>query len=107
MDFQVRTAVHGKAQQAYAALTTDDALSYNAVKVAILRCYDIMETYRQRFRAAVRSNEESHWDLSIHLGDLANKWLRGVNTVELAKEAIIQEQLVNTRTPAVRVWVKE
>ena len=104
MDFQVRAAVHGKAQQAYAALTTDDALSYNAVKVAILRCYD---TYRQRFRAAVRSNKESHWDLSIRLGDLANKWLRGVNTVELVKEAIIQEQLVNTRTPAVRVWVKE
>ena len=30
-----------------------------------------------------------------------------VNTVELVKEDIIQEQLLNTLTPAVRVWVKE
>ena len=89
------------AQQAYAALTTEDALSYDAVKAAILRRYDVTEeTYHQRFRAAARSNEESHRDLSIRLGDLANKWLRGVNTVE---------QLLNTLTPAVRVWpwVKE
>ncbi|KAL5516316.1 hypothetical protein EMCRGX_G001609 [Ephydatia muelleri] len=82
--------ITGKAQQAYAALTTEDALSYD-----------------ERFRAAVRSHEESHRDLSIRLGDLANKWLRGVNTVELVKEAIIQEQLLNSLTPAVQVWVKE
>ena len=106
--FKLAPQLTGKAQQAYAALTTDDALSYDAVKAAILRRYDITEeTYRQRFRAAVRSHEESHRDLSIRLGDLANKWLRGVNTVELVKEAIIQEQLLNTLTPAVRVWVKE
>ena len=106
--FKLAPQLTGKAQQAYAALTTEDALSYDAVKAAILRRYDITEeTYRQRFRAAVRSHEESHRDLSIRLGDLANKWLRGVNTVELVKEAIIQEQLLNTLTPAVRVWVKE
>ena len=103
--FKLAPQLTGKAQQVYAALTTEDAPSYDAVKAAILRCYDLTdETYRQRFRAAVRSNKESHRDLSIRLGDLANKWLRGVNTVELVKEAIIQE---NTLTPAVWVWVKE
>ncbi|KAL5516789.1 hypothetical protein EMCRGX_G002202 [Ephydatia muelleri] len=88
--FKLAPQLTGMAQQAYAALTTEDALSYDA-----------------RFRAAVRSHEESHRDLSIRLGDLANKWLRGVNTVELVKEAIIQEQLLNTLIPTVRVWVKE
>ena len=78
------------------------------MKVAILRHYDITEeTYRQRFWSAVRSNDETHHDLAIHLGDLATKWLKGVNTVELVKEAVIQEQLLNTLTPAIRVWVKE
>ena len=72
--FKLAPQLTGKTQQAYAALTTEVALSYDAVKAAILRRYDITE---ETYRAAVRSNEESHRDLSIRLGDLANKWLRG------------------------------
>ena len=86
--FKLAPQLTGKAQQAYAALTTEDALIYNTVKAAILRRYDITEeTYLQRFQSAVRSNEETHWDLAIRLGDLATKWLKGVYTVELVKEA--------------------
>ncbi|KAL5479435.1 hypothetical protein EMCRGX_G022956 [Ephydatia muelleri] len=86
--FKLAPQLTGKAQQAYAALTTEDALIYNTVKAAILRRYDITEeTYLQRFQSAVRSNEETHRDLAIRLGDLATKWLKGVYTVELVKEA--------------------
>ena len=49
--FKLAPQLSGKAQQAYAALTTEDALEYDGVKAAILRRYDITEeTYGQRFR---------------------------------------------------------
>ena len=41
--FQLTPQLTGKAQQAYAALTPDDAKSYDAVKTAILRRYNINE----------------------------------------------------------------
>ena len=49
----------GKAQLAYAAMSTEQAGDYEALKEAILRQYDISEeTYRQRFRAAVKKEDE-------------------------------------------------
>eukprot|EP00731_Ephydatia_muelleri_P025636 Em0017g719a len=75
---------------------------------AILRRYDITEeTYRQRFREITKNVVESHRDVSIRLGDQANKWLKGLTTVEQVKEAIVLEQLLYTLGPSVRVWVKE
>ena len=41
--FRLAPQLTGKAQQAYAALSTEDALIYDAVKAAILRRYDITE----------------------------------------------------------------
>ncbi|KAL5489211.1 hypothetical protein EMCRGX_G018278 [Ephydatia muelleri] len=111
--FKLAPQLTGKAQQAYAALTTEDALSYDAVKAAILRRYEYditEETYRQRFRAAVQSHEESHRDLSIRLDDLANKWLRGVNTVELEqkpKTALEAGQLADDYKEARRQSTKD
>ena len=90
--FKLAPQLSGKAQQAYAALTTEDALEYDGVKAAILRRYDITEeTYRQRFREITKNVVESHRDVSIRLGDLANKWLKGLTTVEQVKEAIVLE----------------
>ena len=47
----------GKAQQAYAVLSPDDAKDYAILKKAILLRYDINEeSYRQRFRVASRKD---------------------------------------------------
>ena len=68
--FKLAPQLSGRAQQAYAALTAEEALSYDGVKAAILRRYDITEeTYRQRFRGVSKSTVESHRDVSIRLGD--------------------------------------
>ena len=78
------------------------------MKAAFLRRYDITEeTYHQRFREISKNVVESHRDVSIRLGDLANIWLKGLNTVEQVNEAIVLEQLLYTLGPSVRVWVKE
>ena len=100
----------GNAQLAYTALLTDQALDYDTVKLAILRRYDITEeTYCQRFRAVCKGNEETHWELAIQLGDLANKWRKNVSTVEQIKDAVVLEQFLNCLSlrTCIRVWIQE
>ena len=61
----------GKAQQAYAAMRADDAGTYQLLKEAILRRYDISdETYRQRFRETVKKEDETVSELAVRLDDL-------------------------------------
>ena len=98
----------GKAQQAYAAMPTEEAGQYDKVKEAILRRYDInAETYRQRFRSATRKEEESYRQLAVRLGDLLAKWTKDCKTVEEMAELIAIEQLLNSLPTSVRIWVSE
>ncbi|XP_062903678.1 trichohyalin-like [Mobula hypostoma] len=54
----LQSVLKGKAQEAYSALSTEDAQKYEVVKEAILRIYELVpEAYRQRFR-----NERKQWD---------------------------------------------
>ena len=98
----------GKAQQAYAAMTAEEAASYPAVKEAVLRRYDInTETYRQRFRQAKQEEGESPRELATRLTDLANKWLKDKTTVPAVIDAVVMEQLLDTLPADLRVWVRE
>ena len=66
----------GKAQQAYAAMPTEDAGLYDDVKAAVLRRYNInAETYRQRFREARLKEGETNRELATWLLDLATRLL--------------------------------
>ena len=105
-----RLAPHltGKAQQAYAAMPTEDASTYDEVKAAVLRRYDIStETYRQLFRKARLKEGETHWELATRLLDLASKWTKECTTVRGVVEMIVKEQLLDTMPALVRVWVHE
>ena len=74
----------GKAQLAFAAMSSTEAKDYDAIKAAILARYDVNEeTYRRQFRSAVKQRDEMYRELSIHLLDLQNKWLRNCTTVKI------------------------
>ncbi|KAL5517748.1 hypothetical protein EMCRGX_G003357 [Ephydatia muelleri] len=99
--FKLAPQLTGKAQQAYAALTEEDALICDTVKAAILRCYNITEeTYRHHFQSAVRSNEETQW----YLSDLATKWLKGERKPNTALEV---EQLADDYLEARKQTAKD
>lgn len=81
----------GKAQQAYAAMTAEDAGNYWLLKEAILRCYDISkETYRQRFRCVVKKEEETD-----------------CKTVEKVQDLMVREQLLFALPRDLKIWVSE
>ena len=106
--YKLAPQLTGKAQKAYAAMATEDASDYDKVKAAILKRYNINdETYRQRFRAATKTGDESHRELLVRLQDLARKWLKSCDSAEKVLDIMVMEQLLNTLAPDVRLWVRE
>ena len=98
----------GKAQEAYAALTPNEAQSYPSVKSAILRRYNINdETYRKRFRSLKPPSGQTPTEITTRLADLAGKWLKDCKTVDEVKDAVVKEQLLTTLPEDVRVWLTE
>ena len=81
--YRLAPQLTGRAQQAYAALTPEASGTYDEVKAAILRRYDINdETYRQRFRTTKKKPDETYRELATRARDLATKWTRECTTVE-------------------------
>lgn len=63
----------GKAQEAFAALTSEQCKAYKTVKDAVLKAYELVpEAYRQRFRNWKKSDKQTHVefvrDLVTHFG---------------------------------------
>ena len=106
--FKLASQLVGKAQQAYAAMSTEDSANYTQLKQAILRRYNITEeSYRQRFRFLKKESGETNRELATRLTDLAGKWLKKCDTLDKLKDAIVCEQLINTLPTDVQVWVRE
>eukprot|EP00795_Rhopilema_esculentum_P005569 gene5569-9573_t len=99
----------GKAQAAYANMDPEKSRIYEEVKKAILRRYDINEeTYRQRFRATRKRNEESCTELEVKLRDLYCKWVHpSTSTKEQISNAIIMEQLLSSLPLELQIWIRE
>ena len=98
----------GKALQAYAAMSNDEAKDYQQVKEAIFRRYDINEeTYRRRLRSVVWKTNESPMEMLTRIIDLTGKWLKSSDTREKVLDTIIQEQFIDVLPKEARVWVKE
>ena len=84
----------GKAQQGYAALSSDDAFDYTKLKEAIIhRYYITVESYHQ---AISKKPGESYQELVTRLGHLARKWLKDCTTVKAIQDQVILEELLNT-----------
>lgn len=106
--FKLAPQLTGKAQQAYAALPTEEAKRYQDLKQAILHRYDInAETYRQRFRKTKKSQEESYRELVVRQQDLLGKWMKECTNLAELRETIVMEQFLNAVPTEVQVWVKE
>ena len=106
--YQLAPYLTGKAQQAYAGLPPEEAKTYDTVKEAILRRYDInTETYRQRFRNLRPRENESPQEVVTRLRDLAARWGRDSSSREALLDLIVQEQFLAIMPDDVRIAVIE
>ena len=98
----------GKAQQVYAALSSEDSKNFTKVKEAIFKRYDInKETYRQRFWSAKAKEGESPTEIVTHLTDMAAKWLKEHDTRAKVIDMVVMGQFITMLPEEIRVWVKE
>ena len=106
--FRLAPQLTGKAQQAYAALSTDESDKYDSVKKAILRRYNINEeTYRRQFRGAKLRKGETPTEFATRLTDLARRWTKECSSVDELLDLLVHEQLINSLPEDVRLWVRE
>eukprot|EP00731_Ephydatia_muelleri_P002426 Em0001g2426a len=85
--YKLAPQLSGKAQQAYAAMSSEEAVDYE--------------------RSVIKSLDESHREVAVRVKDLAKKWLKQQATAEAVVEVVAQEQLLNMLPSNVRVWVRE
>ncbi|XP_034097045.1 uncharacterized protein LOC117563027 [Gymnodraco acuticeps] len=91
----VQCKLHGRAQEAVAALSLEDSLSYDLVKRAILRVYELVpEAYRQKFRNHRKGANQTHVEYAREKGMLLHKWIDSCDAAEYSafKELILMEE---------------
>lgn len=77
---QLSALLSGRALAVYCRLSPIEATSYDVVKAAILKEFQLdSETYRRRFREAVKQTNESFSAFSRRLENYAVKWLNADN----------------------------
>lgn len=65
----------GKAQGARASLSLEDSLTYDKIKSAVLRVYELVpEAYRLRFRSLRKSAGQTHVDFAREQGIIFDRW---------------------------------
>ncbi|XP_062906915.1 uncharacterized protein LOC134348052 [Mobula hypostoma] len=71
----LQSVLKGKAQQAYSALSAEDAQKYEVVKEAILRIYELVpEAYRQRFRNARKRWDRTYLEFAREMQTYCERW---------------------------------
>ncbi|XP_062918431.1 uncharacterized protein LOC134353870 [Mobula hypostoma] len=71
----LQSVLKGKAQEAYSALSAEDAQGYEVVKEAILWIYELVpEAYRQRFRNARKQWDHTYLEFAREMQTYCERW---------------------------------
>lgn len=100
----------GKALEAYARLDETHSSNYDEIKDAILRRYELTsDTYRQKFRSSNQSSQESFREFKVRVESLLKHWCNRekADDFESLLDLILREQLINSCSPDLKVWIKE
>lgn len=100
----------GKAQETYSALTPEQTLSYNTVKDAILKSYEMVpEAHRLKFRTWRRGEGKTHVEFSREMLLHFTRWCNamGTDTYEKLHHLIALEHFKNSVSDSVATYVTE
>ncbi len=106
----LQCVLSGKAQEAYASLSPEDSSSYDKIKSAVLRAYELVpEAYRQRFRSWEKENGQTYAEFARDLSTHFRRWLTAleVTTFEDLCNLVILEQFKNNLPERVSTYISE
>ena len=102
--------IHGKAQEAVAALPLEESLNYESVKMSILRAYELVpEAYRQKFRNHKKAPAQTYVEFAREKGTLFDKWSNAckVTDVHALRELVVLEEFKNCLPDRIVVYLNE
>ena len=88
----------GKAQDAYASLSSELSLDYEHVKKAVLRAYELVpEAYRQRFRCFKKSDDQTYVEFGHEKEVLFDRWCHSLQVSDFDKlrDLVLVEDVKN------------
>ncbi|CAL9695805.1 unnamed protein product [Knipowitschia caucasica] len=100
----------GKAQEVSAALSLEESMRYESVKVAILRSYQLVpEAYRQRFRGLQKAPNQTYVEFAREKHTLFEKWCTSsqVNSFCDLRELILLEEFKDNLAERVVMYLSE
>ena len=106
----LQTKLKGKACDAYAALSREEANTYATVKSAILNAYSLVpEAYRQKFRNARKQEAQSFREFAKNKEITFDRWLQSVNAQSFndLRELMLLEEFKRSLNSEVRSHIEE
>ena len=77
----------GKAREIYSSLSIEQCQSYDAVKKAVLKAYELVpEAYRQKFRSAKKESNQTHVEFARVQEQMFDRRLSSKNVNEDFKQ---------------------
>lgn len=101
----------GKALEVYVRLSPSDASSYEIIKTALLKRYDMTEDgFRRKFRTAKLDSGETHTQFAQRLANYLDRWVQlsqTNKTYEHLCDLLLKEQLLNAVDNELALFLRE
>ena len=100
----------GKAQEILASLSIEDSLSYEALKTAVLRAYELVpEAYRQKFRTLKKLPGKTFVEFAHEKETLFKRWRKASNVTdfESLSQLILLEEFKNSLPDRLVTYLNE
>ena len=100
----------GKAQEVYAALSSESSLDFYLVKAAVLKAYELVpEAYRQRFRRHRRLETQAYVEFAREKEGFFDRWClsQGVETLGDLRALVLVEEFKNCLPEEVTTYLNE
>ena len=91
----LQAVLTGKAQVAYSSMSAEESASYDKVKQAILKAYELVpEAYRQKFRDLRKIQGQTYMDFAKQKKRLFEEWCKSkeVSEFDSLRELLLLEE---------------
>ena len=106
----LQAVLTGKAQVAYSSMSAEESASYDKVKQAILKVYELVpEAYRQKFRDLRKIQGQTYMDFAKQKERLFEEWCKSkdVSEFDSLRELLLLEEFKNCVPLEIKTHLEE